>query len=52
MKYYIIRYENGAIRTCEFSRREYAENYAESNNGGWSYKIEEYDDYNEYIKAI
>lgn len=43
MKYYVIKYENGLQRECEFNNYDEALNYAESGNGGWDFNITEYD---------
>ena len=50
--FYIIRYENGAVRYGEFSRYSDAVNYADSCNGGWDYTIEEYNAYEDYLNNI
>lgn len=50
--FYIIRYENGAVRYGEFSRYSDAVNYADSFNGGWDYTIEECDSEDDYLNNI
>ena len=52
MKFYIITYENGAMRHGEF--RSYADclNYAESCNGGWDFTIEEFESEEDYLANI
>lgn len=52
MKYYIINYENGAMRHGEFNSYSECLNYAESNNGGWDFTIEEYDSEEEYYENL
>lgn len=52
MKYYIITYENGAFRHGEFESYSDAINYAESNNSGYDYTIEEYDSEDDYLIDI
>lgn len=50
--YYIITYENGAQRHGEFNSYAEALDYAENNNGGWDFTVEEYgseEDYNDNL---
>lgn len=48
MKYYVISYENGAMRHGEFNGYSDALNYAESASGGYAFVIDEYDSQSDY----
>lgn len=48
MKYYVISYENGAMRHGEFNSYSAALNYAESASGGYEFVIEEYENLEDY----
>lgn len=52
MRFYVIEYENGAVRYGEFASFAEAENYAESYNGGWSYTMSSYDSVEEYDESL
>lgn len=52
MKFYVIEYENGAIRYGEFASSEEAINYAESYNGGYDFTISVYDSMEDYDNSI
>lgn len=52
MRYYIITYENGSFRHGEFESYSDAINYAESNNSGYDYTIDEYDSEEDYLINI
>lgn len=51
-KFYVISYENGAVRYMDNATYSEANRYAESNNGGWDYTVEEYDGEDEYFDNI
>ena len=48
--FYVIKYESGEIRECEFSHISDAVNYANSCNSGYSYTLDEYESYEDYKK--
>lgn len=48
MRFYVIEYENGAVRYGEFSSAAEALNYAESCNGGYDFTISDYASFEEY----
>lgn len=50
--FYVINYENGATRYGEFNSYADCLNYAESNNGGYEYTIEEYESEEEYFDNL
>lgn len=52
MKKYVIKYENGAYRCGEFKSYQDAINYAENNNGGWNFTIEEYENEDDLMKKV
>ena len=49
MKYYVISYENGVIRTGEFSGYTSALDYAESYDEGCEFTIEEYESESDFF---
>lgn len=50
--FYVITYENGAVRFLENSTYNEVLKYAESHNGGWEYTIEEYDSSEAYFSNV
>ncbi len=50
--FFIIKYENGSVRTGTLGRMEEIKNYAESCNGGWDYEIAVYDNYADFQTAL
>lgn len=52
MRFYVIEYENGAVRHGEFASAAEALNYAESCNGGYDFTISDYESVEEYDKSM
>lgn len=50
--YYVINYENGEMRHGNFNSYSDCLNYAESNNGGYDFCIEEYESEEDYYNNI
>lgn len=52
MKYYVINYENGSCRHGYFGSYTEALDYADNNNGGYEFTIEEYDSEEDYEESL
>lgn len=50
--FYVITYENGATRYGNFNDYGDALDYAENNNGGHDFTIDEYDDEESYFENL
>lgn len=50
--FYVIDYENGAVRYGDFNSYIDALNYAESNNKGYDFTVSEYDSEDDYYESI